>query len=319
MHILITGGQGFLGQKLARQFLQSSDPSLQLTLVDIVDNPQALQDPRVTHVTADLADYDTVQQLITPQVDVVYHLAAVVSSHAEAEPDTGYRVNYVVTRNLLEAIRYTKPSIRLIFSSSLAVFGGELPEVITDGTAVTPQSTYGTQKAMCELLINDYTRKGFVDGLVLRLPTICIRPGKPNKAASSFVSSIMREPLTGLPAVCPVDPQLQLWLSSPAVLISNLVKALSLPSFARRDWHVVNLPGFTVSVAQMITDLEAVRGTAATALIKYEFDAMINDIVASWPARIDNTKALALGFDVDADFKSVIKQFITQELGQEVA
>lgn len=319
MHILITGGQGFLGQKLARQFLQSSDPSLQLTLVDIVDNPQALQDPRVTHVTADLADYDTVQQLITPQVDVVYHLAAVVSSHAEAEPDTGYRVNYVVTRNLLEVIRHTKPSIRLIFSSSLAVFGGELPEVITDGTAVTPQSTYGTQKAMCELLINDYTRKGFVDGLVLRLPTICIRPGKPNKAASSFVSSIMREPLTGLPAVCPVDPQLQLWLSSPAVLISNLVKALSLPSFARRDWHVVNLPGFTVSVAQMIADLEAVRGSAATALIKYEFDATINDIVASWPARIDNTKALALGFDVDADFKSVIKQFITQELGQEVA
>lgn len=314
MHILITGGQGFLGQKLARQFLQSSDPSLRLTLVDIVDNPQALQDERVTHVTADLADYTTVQQLITPQVDVVYHLAAVVSSHAEAEPDTGYRVNYVVTRNLLEAIRHTKPTIRLIFSSSLAVFGGDLPAVITDGTAVTPQSTYGTQKAMCELLINDYTRKGFVDGLVLRLPTICIRPGKPNKAASSFVSSIMREPLTGLPAVCPVDPQLELWLSSPAVLISNLVKALSLPSFAPRAWHVVNLPGFTVSVAQMIADLEAVRGTEATKLITYEFDATINDIVASWPARIDNTKALELGFAVDPDFKSVIEQFITHEL-----
>lgn len=200
----------------------------------------------------DLRNPEGLDAIITEKTTAIFHLAAIVSSHAEQDPDLGYEINFLTTRNLLEICRRNNPNIRFIFSSSLAVFGGELPDVITDGTAVTPQSTYGSQKAMCELLINDYSRKGFVDGIVLRLPTICIRPGKPNKAASSFVSSIIREPLNGEEAVCPVSEELRLWISSPNTVINNFIHALTLPSLPQRSWHVINLPGFTVSVTNVI-------------------------------------------------------------------
>src|SRR5699024_1828710 len=198
MKVIITGGQGFLGQRLARTLLQQQNVKIdELILVDINEPVIPNQDSRVRSVKMDLRQESAVKEIITADVDAIFHLAAIVSSHAEEDPDLGYQINFLATRNLLESCRAVNPNIRFIFSSSLAVFGGDLPAVIQDQTAVTPQSTYGSQKAMCELLINDYTRKGFVDGLVLRLPTICIRPGKPNKAASSFVSSIIREPLTG--------------------------------------------------------------------------------------------------------------------------
>ncbi|WP_112075100.1 D-erythronate dehydrogenase, partial [Haemophilus influenzae] len=218
------------------------------------------------------------------------------------------------TRNILEICRKNNPKVRFIFSSSLAIFGGELPETILDSTAFTPQSTYGTQKAMCELLINDYSRKGFVDGIVVRLPTICIRPGKPNKAASSFVSSIMREPLHGEDAVCPVSEELRLWLSSPNTVVANFIHALQLPSLPLRSWHTINLPGFSVTVKQMLSDLTQVKGEAILEHIKFEFDESINNIVASWPSRIDNTQALALGFKVDSNFQNVIQQFIEYDM-----
>lgn len=315
MKVVITGGQGFLGQRLAKTLLTQHNVQIDdLILIDVVKPIAPNNDPRVRCYEMDLREPTGLDELITKETDAIFHLAAIVSSHAEQDPDLGYEINFLATRNLLEICRKNNPKVRFIFSSSLAVFGGELPETILDSTAFTPQSTYGTQKAMCELLINDYTRKGFVDGIVTRLPTICIRPGKPNKAASSFVSSIMREPLHGEEAICPVSQDLRLWLSSPNTVVANFIHALTLPSLPQRSWHTINLPGFSVTVKQMLSDLSKVKGEEILAHIKFEFDESINNIVASWPARIDNTQALALGFNVDSNFQSVIQQFIEYDM-----
>lgn len=315
MKVVITGGQGFLGQRLAKTLLTQHNVQIDdLILIDVVKPIAPNNDPRVRCYEMDLREPTGLDELITKETDAIFHLAAIVSSHAEQDPDLGYEINFLATRNLLEICRKNNPKVRFIFSSSLAVFGGELPETILDSTAFTPQSTYGTQKAMCELLINDYTRKGFVDGIVTRLPTICIRPGKPNKAASSFVSSIMREPLHGEEAICPVSQDLRLWLSSPNTVVANFIHALTLPSLPQRSWHTINLPGFSVTVKQMLSDLSKVKGEEILAHIKFEFDESINNIVASWPAKIDNTQALALGFNVDSNFQSVIQQFIEYDM-----
>ncbi len=315
MKIIITGGQGFLGQRLAKTLLkQTALPIEELVLIDVVKPVAPNNDPRVRCIEMDLRNPQGLEQIITEKTTALFHLAAIVSSHAEQDPDLGYEINFLATRHLLEVCRRTNPNIRFIFSSSLAVFGGELPAVISDSTAVTPQSTYGSQKAMCELLINDYSRKGFVDGLVVRLPTICIRPGKPNKAASSFVSSIMREPLHGEDSICPVSEDLGLWLSSPNTVVNNFIHCLQLAKLPERSWHIVNLPGFSISVKEMLADLAEIKGRDILQHIKFQFDPQINDIVASWPAQIDNHKALALGFKADEDFKSVIQQFIQYDM-----
>lgn len=315
MNIVITGGSGFLGQRLAKTLLtQHSDKIEELVLVDVIKPTAPNNDSRVRCLEMDLRNPEGLDAIITEKTTAIFHLAAIVSSHAEQDPDLGYEINFLATRNLLEICRKNNPNIRFIFSSSLAVFGGELPDVITDGTAATPQSTYGSQKAMCELLINDYSRKGFVDGIVLRLPTICIRPGKPNKAASSFVSSIIREPLHGEEAICPVSGSLRLWLSSPNTVINNFIHALTLPSLPPRDWHVINLPGFTVSVEQMLSDLVSIKGEQILDKVQFKFDENINNIVASWPVEIDKTTALKLGFMSDNNFKEVIQQFIQYDM-----
>ncbi|MFZ7343789.1 D-erythronate dehydrogenase [Avibacterium volantium] len=315
MNIVITGGQGFLGQRLAKTLLkQTALPIEELVLIDVVKPVAPNNDPRVRCVEMDLRNPQGLEKIITEKTTALFHLAAIVSSHAEQDPDLGYEINFLATHHLLEACRRTNPNIRFVFSSSLAVFGGELPPVITDSTAVTPQSTYGSQKAMCELLINDYSRKGFVDGLVVRLPTICIRPGKPNKAASSFVSSIMREPLHGEASICPVSEDLGLWLSSPNTVVNNFIHCLQLAKLPARSWRILNLPGFSVSVKEMLADLAEIKGRDILQHIKFQFDPQINDIVASWPAQIDNHKALALGFKADEDFKSVIQQFIQYDM-----
>lgn len=315
MKVVITGGQGFLGQRLAKTLLAQNNVQIDdLILIDVVKPIAPNNDSRVRCYEMDLREPTGLDELITKETDAIFHLAAIVSSHAEQDPDLGYEINFLATRNLLEICRQNNPKVRFIFSSSLAVFGGELPETILDSTAFTPQSTYGTQKAMCELLINDYTRKGFVDGIVVRLPTICIRPGKPNKAASSFVSSIMREPLHGETAVCPVSEELRLWLSSPNTVVANFIHALTLPSLPQRSWHTINLPGFSITVKQMLSDLSQIKGEEILKHIRFEFDESINNIVASWPARIDNTQALALGFSVDSNFQSVIQQFIEYDM-----
>ncbi|HEG4446272.1 hypothetical protein CF138_06770 [Aeromonas hydrophila] len=310
MQIIITGGGGFLGQKLARALLHSSLPFSELLLVDI-QAPPALADPRVRCLQADLTAPGVAESLISERTTVVYHLAAIVSSHAEQDFDLGWQVNLDATRSLLEACRHARPGIRFVFTSSLAVYGGPLPELVNDSTALTPTSSYGSQKAMGELLVNDYSRKDYVDGLALRLPTICVRPGKPNRAASSFVSSIIREPLQGEVTVCPVSPDLRLWLSSPATVVANFLLAATLP---KGDGRSINLPGISVTVGEMLTTLTQAGGQAARDRVQFAADPAIERIVASWPGRIDNQRASALGFMADRTFADIIDSFITHDM-----
>lgn len=314
MQILITGGAGFLGQRLALALLKSSVPFDEIILVDIVMPSNPGKDKRVTCIQADLAEESHAKTLINPETGIIFHLAAVVSSHAEKDFDLGWRVNMDITRQLLEACRHTKPGIRFVFASSLAVYGGKLPECVTDTTAVTPRSSYGTQKAIGELLVNDYTRKGFVDGRVLRLPTICVRPGRPNQAASSFVSSIIREPINGEAAICPVSTDLVLWLSSPDTVIHNIRHASSLEASAFDGWRTVNLPGIAVTVQEMLDSLGRITGATTLSLVQFKSDAAINNIVSSWPGELDNTRALQLGFKIDDNFDSFIHQYL--EIGR---
>ena len=310
MQIIITGGGGFLGQLLSRALLKSMLEFDELLLVDIVLPANPNKDSRVRCQQVDLSEPGAAATLVTVQTGIIFHLAAVVSSHAEKDFDLGWRVNLDITRQLLEACRHTKPGIRFVFASSLAVYGGKLPAIVNDSTAVTPRSSYGTQKAMGELLVNDYSRKNFVDGRVLRLPTICVRPGRPNQAASSFVSSIIREPLNGESAICPVSPELALWLSSPDTVIHNIIHAATLDATAFGDWRTVNLPGIGVTVQQMLDSLERIADKGKLARIQFKPDQSINNIVSSWPGVIDNTRALQLGFRVDSHFDHFITQYI---------
>ncbi|CAD5250803.1 MULTISPECIES: D-erythronate dehydrogenase [unclassified Imperialibacter] len=310
MQIIITGGAGFLGQRLANALLSSHLVFDELLLVDIVMPPHSENDSRVRCLQIDLSEEGAAKSLVSAETGIVFHLAAVVSSHAEKDFDLGWKINMDITRQLLEVCRHQKPGIRFIFSSSIAVFGGDLPATVLDTTALTPRSSYGAQKAIGELLVNDYSRKGLVDGRVLRLPTICVRPGKPNLAASSFVSSIIREPINGEDAICPVSTDLALWLSSPETVIQNLIHATTLKAEAFGGWRTVNLPGVSVTVQQMLDSLERMSGKATLARVQFKPDPAINAIVSSWPAAIDNTRGLALGFTVDGQFDAFITQFI---------
>ncbi len=310
MHILITGGAGFLGQRLAQQLLKNV--SLQrLTLADVAAPAISLEDDRIAFLKTDLTDAQAVKSLVTAELTAVYHLAAVVSGQAEANFDLGMAVNGDGTRHLLEAVRHQAPGAKFIFASSLAVFGGDLPQVITDETAVAPRSSYGTQKAIAELWVNDYSRKGFIDGCVLRLPTVCVRPGKPNAAASSFASSIIREPLQGQSAICPVDPSLALWISSPEAVVQNLVHSLTLNTERFEGSRTINLPGLTVTVEAMIDALASLTDQATAGRIQYQPGRAISQIVASWPSEFDVSRAIALGFTQDHSFEEIIRAFIS--------
>ncbi|WP_237387975.1 D-erythronate dehydrogenase [Xenorhabdus sp. Sc-CR9] len=315
MKVIITGGAGFLGQQLASALLKNNGLLFdQLVLVDVECPISPIPDPRVYCLMLDLAQEGAVKKLIDIDCDVLFHLAAIVSNHAEQNFDLGMEINFDVTRSLLEAIRNKKPSMQFIFTSSLAVFGGELPEIVTDNWAVNPQSSYGTQKAMCELIINDYSRKGYVDGRVLRLPTISVRPGKPNKAASSFASGIIREPLHGESCSCPVSCNLSLWISSPETVIRNLIHVAQIPAENLGLSRIVNLPGISVTVKDMLDALKEVAGQEVVDLIRFESDENINQIVASWPRNIDISRSLELGFSADHSFSDSIRTFIANEL-----
>lgn len=322
MKVVITGGAGFLGRRLARALLARGRLAGQdgaereierLVLLDLVPAGE-LQDSRVEVVTGDVADEALLRAVLGTDTASVFHLAAVVSAQAEADFDLGMRVNVDATRRLLDACRGLARPPRLVSTSSVAVYGGALPDGVTDGTAVQPQSSYGTQKAIGELLVADYTRRGFVDGRVLRLPTVSVRPGKPNRAASSFASGIIREPLAGLEAVCPVSPETRLWLLSPRRAVESLVLGHELPSAALGAVRAVNVPGLSVSVAEMVAALEAVGGRAVAGRIRWERDPAVERIVCSWPARWDCERARQLGFAGDPDFASIVRAHVEDEL-----
>src|SRR5271166_3634151 len=297
MRIVITGGCGFLGRRLAMLLLErgsSLGPIEQLVLFD--NAPSALplpDDRRLTLVTGDIADRETVRQLLLPGAAVVFHLAAVVSGEAEADIDLGYRVNLDGTRAVLEACRALGTCPRLVFASSLAVYGGALPPQVGDDTPLTPQSSYGTQKAIGELLVNDYTRKGFVDGRALRLPTMVVRPGLPNRAASTFASSIIREPLSGKEAVCPVSPDTVMALASPRRVVAALLHARDLPGDAFGMTRSLQLPGFSVGVGEMAAAVHRAGGDGASARIRWEPDPLVQQIISGWPQALHAPRAEA--------------------------
>ncbi|OJB48349.1 NAD-dependent epimerase, partial [Burkholderia ubonensis] len=266
MKVLITGGAGFLGQRLARKLLERGEltgadgrlqPITELVLLDVVKGGD-LGDPRVTSIVGDIAERAVLESAIDTQTGAIFHLAAIVSGQAEADFDLGMRINLDASRTLLEVCRARGHRPRVVFTSSVAVYGGALPDVVQDDTALNPQSSYGAEKAIAELLLGDYARRGFVDGRVLRLPTISVRPGRPNAAASSFASGIIREPLNGEESVCPVPGSTRLWLLSPRGAIDALVAGCELDGAKLGNKRVINLPGISVTVDEMIAALREV-------------------------------------------------------------
>lgn len=318
MKIVVTGGAGFLGQRLIRALLERGRLSRadgteagieQIVSVDQAQPGRLIVDDRVGYVAGDIGAPHFLSHVLAADTDSVFHLAAVVSGAAEADFDLGMRVNLDGTRALLDACRMQQATPRVVFASSVAVFGGALPEVVTDDTAPTPQTSYGVQKLIGELLVGEYSRKGFIDGRAVRLPTIVVRPGKPNAAASSFASGIIREPLAGQTALCPVEPDTAMWLLSPDAAIRNLIHAHELPADAWGRRRALNLPGLTLTVREMIEALRAVGGDTAVERIQWQPDERIRAIVRTWPARFDTRRADALGFVRDADFAEVVRAY----------
>ena len=318
MRVLITGGGGFLGQALARAVLgrergQALARALlgqerldRLVLLDQVFPATALRDERVQYVAGDVLDRELLARTCA-QADAVFHLASVVSAGAEADFDLGMRVNVDGLRNVLEACRASAAVPRVVFTSSVAAFGGELPDVVLDTTAATPRSSYGTQKVIGELLVNDYTRKGYIDGRAVRLPTIVIRPGKPNRAASGFMSSILREPISGQPAVCPVPRDAKMWIASPERAVDVLIHAMELPPDAWGPNRTLNAPGITVSVDEALASLERLAGHEAASRVRFERDSEIERIVLTWPARFATPRADRMGFPRDAGIDAIVQ------------
>lgn len=308
MKVLITGGNGFLGRKLAQRLLDGKRAS-ELVLLDVQEGPPLPDGARA--LIGDLGDPTIQQSVREAAFDSVFHLAAVVSSAAEADFDLGMRVNVDGTRALLETCRALPKPPKLVFASSVAVFG-HAPPLVHDDTPARPQSSYGAQKAIGELLVNDYSRKGFIRGCALRLPTVVVRPGKPNLAASSFASGILREPLNGERSTCPVPADLALWISSPRSVVSNLLHAHDLADEAWEDDRTLNLPGIGVRVAEMIAALERAGGDSA--LIDHTPDERIARIVRSWPGAMDTARADRLGFRRDTDIDSIVQAYIADDL-----
>jgi nucleoside-diphosphate-sugar epimerase len=326
MHILITGAAGMIGRKLTARLVAEGalkgNPIDRLTLLD-VSPPQRLEDfpAHVDAVAADIADPSAVRAAIGDRPDVIFHLAAVVSGEAELDFEKGIRVNFDGSRALLEAIRTAGDAYRprLVFSSSIAVFGAPFPEVIPDDFALTPLTSYGTQKAMVELMLADYTRRGFVDGVGIRLPNIVVRPGKPNKAASGFFSSIIREPLNGEEAALPVDEGVKNWHASPRAAVGFLVHAAGLDGKQRGPRVNLTMPGVCCTVAEQIAALRRIAGDKVASRIRRAPDPLIQRIVAGWPSRFDPGRALALGFKAEASFDEIIHVHIEDELGGKIA
>jgi len=310
---LILGGGGMVGQKLAHRL----GPDADVTLFDIgfpADCAPGHQRP------GNLADPATARQLASERFDVIFHLAAIVSGEAETDFEKGWAVNMMAMWHLLEALKAEHLASdrtyvpRLVFTSSIAVFGGPYPDRIGDEFLSAPQTSYGAQKSVCEVMLSDFSRKGFVDGLSLRLPTICVRPGKPNAAASSFFSGIIREPLNGQQAILPVADTVRHWHASPRSAARFLMHAATLDTELLQNRRALNLPGFSCTVAEQIEALRRIAGQQAVDLIQYQPDSTIMKIVDGWPRNFDPQRAIALGFKAETSFDDIIKIYIEDDL-----
>ncbi|PPJ45715.1 NAD-dependent epimerase [Rhizobium sp. KAs_5_22] len=324
MHILIIGAAGMVGRKLADRLAR--DGALggkaieAMTLVDVVtpDAPAGFAG-KVTLETVDLSTPGEAERLIAGRPDAIFHLAAIVSGEAEMDFEKGYRINLDGTRYLFDAIRVAngqdgyKP--RVVFTSSIAVFGAPLPYPIPDEFHTTPLTSYGTQKAICELLLSDYSRRGFFDGIGIRLPTICIRPGKPNKAASGFFSNILREPLVGLEAVLPVSDDVRHWHASPRSAVGFLIHGATIDVDKVGPRRNLSMPGLSATVGEQIEALRRVAGDKAVNLIRREPDEMIMRMCAGWAPGFEARRARELGFTAETSFDEIIRVHIEDELG----
>ena len=324
MHVLVIGAAGMVGRKLVQRLAADGAVAGQevttLTLYDVVE-PEAPPGfaGRVERLSGDLSEPGQAERLVAGRPELIYHLAAIVSGEAEADFEKGYRINLDGTRLLFEAIRHEgerEPyAPRVVFTSSIAVFGAPFPEAIGDEFLRAPLTSYGTQKAIGELLLADYSRRGFLDGIGIRLPTICIRPGKPNKAASGFFSGILREPLAGREAVLPVAETVRHWHASPRAAVGFLLHAAALdlaPLGARRN---LSMPGLSATVGEQIEALRRAAGERAVRLIRREPDPVVERIVAGWAERFDPKQALALGFQAESSFDEIIRVHVEDELG----
>ncbi|KAL4810024.1 hypothetical protein BDV18DRAFT_130136 [Aspergillus unguis] len=310
MRVLITGAAGFIGQLLAKELLD--DPSYTLVLTDINEPPipAGVKYPQNARtVTADLLK--GADAVVDKDLDAVYAFHGIMSSGSEANFDLGMTVNVDATRNLLEVLRKTCPGVRVVYSSSQAVYGLPLPEVVDDSVIPTPQSSYGAEKIVCETLVNEYTRRGFITGFTLRFPTISVRPGRPTAAASSFLSGMIREPLNGEECVIPLeDRSFKSWLCSPKTLVHNLILTLSLPADSIPS-HIrqINVPGICVTVQEMMDALAKVGGQDKLALLKEKEDSALRPILNSWPTRFDNSQAISLGMKRDGSFEEAVRDY----------
>ncbi len=324
MHILVTGAAGMLGRKLVDSLVRLGGPHGQpidrLTLVDLIaPEPPSRFGGAIDARSIDIAAAGAAEAMIEGRPDLVFHLAAVVSGEAEADFDKGYRVNLDATRALFEAIRRESLASgyrpRVVFASSITVFGAPFPETIGDDFFLTPLTSYGTEKAIAELLLADYSRRGVFDGIGLRLPTICVRPGKPNKAASGFFSSIIREPLIGLEAVLPVGDDLRHWFASPRSAIGFFRHAAEVDLTALGPRRSLTMPGVSATVGDELAALERAAGASAVALVRREPDPAIARIVSGWPSAFDPRRALNLGFRAETSFDAIVSAHIEDELG----
>jgi nucleoside-diphosphate-sugar epimerase len=326
MHILITGAAGMIGRKLVARLVAAGalngKPIDKFTLID-VSAPQKPQGfaGAVETSAADIADAAAARAAVAGRPDVIFHLAAVVSGEAELDFEKGVHVNLDGSRALIEAIRTTGEGYRprLVFTSSIAVFGAPFPEAIADDFHLTPLTSYGTQKAIVELLLADYSRRGFLDAIGIRLPSIVVRPGRPNKAASGFFSSIIREPLAGEEAVLPVEDSVLHWHASPRAAVGFLVHAAGVDREKLGSRVNLTMPGVCCTVAEQIAALRRIAGDKVAARIRREPDPLVARIVAGWPSRFDPRRALALGFQGEASFDEIIRVHIADELGGKIA
>ncbi|KAM0234052.1 hypothetical protein ACHAP5_010195 [Fusarium lateritium] len=307
-HILITGAGGFIGQELIVSFLKEM-PSAHFTLTDIITPPVPTgAEDQITALKADLIDPSAVKSLLSNRFSHVYILHGLMSGGAEANLDLGLKINVDSVRTILDVLRTEYPGTKVIFASSCAIYGQT--DIVTEfGTLPQPKSSYGIQKLLVELLINDYSRRDLLDGRTVRLPTVIVRPGAPSAAASSFASGIVRESLNGVKNTLPVSRDLELWVCSPATVIKNLVKIKDVPKEKFGSSRVVNLPGITVTVQDILDALREVGGEKALAHVEEQRDPAIEAIVSSWPARFDVSRALGLGLDADGKVLDAVKAF----------